>query len=224
MSLARQLRALIPLLSVFGGAVGRQILEGKAQVGKITPICAETAHLLPEDFRAHPNAAASIYDYLALEHYTRMDDAKRETLAGRYLPAPQVALLEAPKIKKVTDKKTGEVSEVADEPGVAQQMRYGFEVFSAGTVFSCAIRLNHVTELEFEAFMAALRAWSQTSTIGGRAASGMGQVALSFPGWATADPLLKREDTAVGEPFGALYRDHLASQAGAILSLLGGVA
>jgi CRISPR type IV-associated protein Csf2 len=47
---ARRLRELIPLVGVFGGAVGNVILPGKLKVGKLIPICAETAHVLPERF------------------------------------------------------------------------------------------------------------------------------------------------------------------------------
>ncbi len=222
MGLARRLRQLVPILSVLGGAVGRQILEGKAQFEKIVPVCAETADVLPDDLRAHPHAASTIYGRLGLEHYTRMDDAKRETLAGAYLPAPEQRLMEAPATRKVTNKRTGKDEEIADAPGVAQQMRYGFEVFSAGTVFSCGVTLNYVTPLEFEAFMVALREWSRTSIIGGKAATGLGRVQLNFPGWARADPRLARDTAAVSTaPFGALWQQHLHTHGNEIMAALG---
>lgn len=221
---ARKLRSLIPLLSVFGGAVGRQILEGKLAIGKIVPVCAETIHLLPEDLQEHPHTRFSVYERLDTERYTRMDDAKRETLAGRYLPAPEQQLLEAPSVKKVINKKTGKEEEVAEAPGVAQQMRYGFETISAGTVFSCSITLRSVTTLEFEAFATALKEWSRESIIGGRSASGLGKVALEFPGWAVANPLLHVEESqSLGQPFGTLYRDHLAEHGAEIVGALEGI-
>ena len=190
-------------------------------VGKIVPICAETAHLLPEDLQAHPHAAISIYERLSMEPYTRVDDAKRESLAGRYLPGLAQVLMEAPATKQVKNKKTGEMEDVAVEAGVATQMRYGFETISAGTVFACAITLRHVTPLEFESFMVALRAWSVEPIIGGKSSIGMGQVKLEFPGWAVANPLLRRDgETEVGQPFGTLYRDHIQDQRHAILQLL----
>src|SRR5579859_331239 len=108
MGAARRLRELIPLVGIFGGATKGQIMQGKLQIDKIVPVCAETAHVLPDDLASHPLAALSIYELLGMEHYTRTDDAKRESLAGRYLPAEAQTLLEAPKVKKVTDRKTGE--------------------------------------------------------------------------------------------------------------------
>jgi len=48
---ARKVRALIPLVGVFGGAMGNSIMPGKLKCGKAIPICAETIHLLPESFR-----------------------------------------------------------------------------------------------------------------------------------------------------------------------------
>ncbi|HUY77348.1 MAG TPA: hypothetical protein VMV29_11295 [Ktedonobacterales bacterium] len=219
---ARNLRALVPLLGVFGGAVGRQIMEGKLAVGKIIPVCAETRHLLPDALVDHPHAVISVYERTSMEHYTRMDDAKRESLAGRYLPVPDQVLLEAPSVRKVTNKRTGEVEEIADKPGAAQQMRYGFETITAGTVFSCGLSLRSVTPLEFEAFLMALAEWSREPVIGGRSGSGMGRVRLAFPGWVEANPLLRREAdaTSVGAPFGALYREHLARNGGAIVQAL----
>ena len=169
---ARKLRSLIPLFSIFGGAIGRQVIDGKLAVGKIVPVCAETVHILPEDLQSHPHASISIYDRLELEHYTRMDDAKRENLASRFLPAPEQQLLEAPKVKTIKNKKTGEDEEVAESPGVAQQMHYGFESLAAGTIFTCSITLRTVSPLEFEAFIAALREWSREPVIGGRSGRG----------------------------------------------------
>ena len=57
---ARELRGLIPLVSIFGGAMGNQIMPGKLDMGKMIPICAETAHLLPEQFA--PEKPTSIWE------------------------------------------------------------------------------------------------------------------------------------------------------------------
>jgi hypothetical protein len=226
MDMARKLRSLIPLLSVFGGAVGRQIMEGKLTIGKIIPICRETAHIIPVALRDHPHAQTSIYDHLSIEHYTRMDDAKRGTLAGRYLLPAEQRLMEAPKTKAVINKKTGETEEIADAPGVAQQMRYGFETIAAGTVFACSVTLRYVTDLEFESMIMALRAWSEHPVIGGRSASGMGLVEAKFPNWGVVQPLWRNETptTEVGQPFGAVYREHLAARGAEIRAALDAIA
>src|SRR3990167_3880206 len=47
---ARKWRDLIPLVSIFGGAMGNQIMPGKLSIGKAIPICAETVHLIPPRF------------------------------------------------------------------------------------------------------------------------------------------------------------------------------
>ena len=73
---ARELRELIPLVGVFGGAMGNQIMPGKLKVDKMIPICKETAHLLPET--TVPESPESIWEYLQEEMYTRKDDEKDE--------------------------------------------------------------------------------------------------------------------------------------------------
>lgn len=220
---ARRLRELIPLVCLFGGATKGQIMQGKLAVGKIVPVCAETAHILPDTLASSPRTNVSIYDMLAIEHYTRMDDAKRESLAGRYLSAPDQVLLEAPKKRAVKNKQTGENEEVAAAPGKAQQMRYGWEVFAAGTLFACDILLRQVTPLEFEAFASALREWSIEPVLGGRASIGAGRVRLEMGDWFSANPTLRAGEETRGvsaEPFGALYTRHLRGHAGEIVSTL----
>lgn len=98
---AREWRNLIPLLSVFGGAVLGQIMPGKLRCGKAIPICHETAHLIPnrflqpyvpEDLRGKgsisPNDVnLSIWDVVQEEAYTRRDDEKNDLLRGLIEPA-----------------------------------------------------------------------------------------------------------------------------------------
>lgn len=83
---ARKWRNLIPLVALFGGAMGNQIMPGKAKIGKAIPICKETKHLLPERF-AEGNLV-SIWDLCQEEAYTRRDDEKNEQL--RQLISPDV--------------------------------------------------------------------------------------------------------------------------------------
>ena len=42
---ARRWCDLIPLVALFGGAMGNQIMPGKVKIGKAIPICKEMAHL-----------------------------------------------------------------------------------------------------------------------------------------------------------------------------------
>ncbi len=47
---ARMWREKIPLVALFGGAMGNQIMQGNCKVGKAIPICKETAHIVPSRF------------------------------------------------------------------------------------------------------------------------------------------------------------------------------
>lgn len=212
---ARRLRALIPLIGVFGGACGRQILEGKLQVGKWYPLCRETAAFLPAQYQEMPETRQSIFEMTDLHSFTRTDDAKSEKWQ-KYLPAPERTLLEAPKTRKTKD---GE--EIAEKPGVAQQMRYAQEVLIAGTRFYCWLALNDVTALEYDAFASALIEWSKAPFVGGQSRHGCGLVELHFDNWMSVSPLASfKEASAVGLPVGAAYVEHLHSQKEAILSTL----
>lgn len=75
----RQMRTLIPLIGLFGGAAGNVIMPGKLKMGKLLPICAETKHLVPERFIGETQPE-SIWEYCQTEMYTRRDDAKNDRL------------------------------------------------------------------------------------------------------------------------------------------------
>lgn len=212
---ARKLRQLIPLVGVFGGACGRQILEGKLQVGKWYPVCAELHDFLPLSYQRLPEAEISIYEMTDLHSFTRTDDAKSERWQA-LLPQAQRQLLEAPKVKTGKDG-----SEVAEKPGVAQQMRYSQEVLVAGTKFFCWLQLQDVTDLEYEAFASALVEWSKVPFIGGQSRHGCGEVELRFDNWMSISPLARADDSqAVGLPLGHAYTEHLHQQKDDILAAL----
>lgn len=211
---ARRLRSLIPLVGVFGGACGRQILEGKLQVGKWYPVCREMVSFLPEQYRDLPEAAISMYDMTDVQSFTRTDDAKSERWQA-VLPAPQRTLLEAPKVKTAKDG-----TEIADKPGVAQQMRYSQEVLIAGTKFYCWLQLNDVTDLEYEAFASSLVEWSKAPFVGGQSRHGCGLVELTFDNWISVSPLAHAE-AGIARPLGTLYHDHLHANKADILAALG---
>lgn len=212
---ARRLRELIPLVGVFGGACGRQILEGKLQVGKWYPVCAEMREFLPPHYQQMPESELSVYEMTDLHSYTRTDDAKSEGWQ-KYLPAEQRTLLEAPKVKTAKDG-----TEVADKPGVAQQMRYSQEVLIAGTKFYCWLSLQDVTDLEYEAFASALIEWSKAPFVGGQSRHGCGEVELKFDNWMSISPLAKADTQAVGMPLGQAYTEHLHKSRESILKALG---
>lgn len=201
--LIRRIRELLPLASVFGGATGRYILEGKWQSGSWVPICQETRWRLPPQYRDHPDTRDSIYELMEIHHGSRMDDKKKAKWQA-FLPPEQHALLSAPKTRTT---KSGE--EIAEKPGIAQQMRFGHETIISGSHFSCWINLEYVTPLEFEAFCTALAQWRVKPMIGGRGSEGLGLVDLNFDQWMCISPHLTMDGTAVGMPLGQEYLEHL---------------
>jgi len=57
---ARKWREAIPLVALFGGAMGNQIMPGKAKIGKAIPICKETRHIIPERFLTNQENSISL--------------------------------------------------------------------------------------------------------------------------------------------------------------------
>lgn len=209
---ARRIRRIIPLVGVFGGAVGNMILPGKLRVGKLMPIVAETVHLLPERFR--PDEPESAWEYVQQEMYTRKDDEKNEHLRG--VLAPEVkGLLDSPDTRAVAK---------AAANDKAQQMMYYVETLAAGTRFYWKLQLDDVTEVEFEAFIAALLEFNRRPYIGGKSAVGMGEVKIRFDDeWREINEA-EVKTTQVADPLGRLYRKHLEQNGGEIRSLLAGMA
>lgn len=203
--LARQIRELIPLVGLFGGAVGNQIINGKLKVGKMIPICKETAHLLPA--WCVPEDPISIYDYIQEEAFTRKDDEKNEKL--RLLIEPKVrALLEAEASKK--RKKRGTLEEEPDrDVGQHQQMRYYVETLAAGTKFFWEIALEDVTPVEYDAFWVTMAQFAKHPFIGGKSGTGHGKVAINFRDWMRIDPREAVTEKGVDVPIGARYQEHL---------------
>lgn len=69
----QDLRRCCPVIGVFGTAGGGRIIAGALQVGKLIPICAETAHLLGKpDTKSLP----SVWDLTQIEYYSRIPDER----------------------------------------------------------------------------------------------------------------------------------------------------
>lgn len=71
--LRRELRRSLPALSVFGSAIGNQMVEGKMKCGIAVPVCTELASFLPGE-----NPTNSIYELLTDDFTTRKDDLHGE--------------------------------------------------------------------------------------------------------------------------------------------------
>lgn len=218
---ARQLqevRRLVPVVSLLGGSGASKIIEGKLRVGKMVPVCAETAHLLPAELVADP--PRSIWDLLQIEEYTRRDDSKRDQLHPAIAGLAPRALDQAPEDGALLAVEPHRpAKEETDDP--AQQMRYGVETLAAGTRLHWWMALTAVTDVEVALFAAALEAWSASgSAVGGRSATGHGRVRLDVHQWEHATPTL-----TVGQALAVSGRDDLAAHVAAhreeILDALG---
>lgn len=208
---ARQIRETIPLVGIFGGAVGNMILPGKLKMGKAIPICAETNHLLPAKFQ--PEKPVSVWEFLQEEFYTRKDDEKNEKLRGVIMPADR---------KQLPGMSGGEAL-TKDDGGSPQQMMYHVETLAAGTRFYWKIVLDDVTDIEFEAFLTALSEFSKMPYVGGKSNVGLGEVAVDFGKWLSVDSRVTTESEAIALPLGQGYAKHLSERAAEIREFLRGM-
>jgi len=166
----RTMRATIPHLALFGGAIGRNIMSGRLKMEMMIPIALETAHI--NNTSHTPDNLVSMYDLMQTEAYTRTDDAKNDDLA-QYIGAPQASGDDAP-----------------------MQMRYQVETMAAGSQLTWGFALDFATELDEQCLIAALRQWGQYPTIGGKSSVGHGHVSIDFNnGWHISQDHLNLPDT-----------------------------
>ena len=187
---ARMYRRAIPMLSIWGGGVGNQILPGKLRMGSMYPICEETSMIIPEKFQMQ-NAPS--WKRMSFEKsFTRMDDEKNDNKrvyllegksedaniaieSGRMIQGEMVfeaEETERPAVKKKPPKK--------DSDGPAQQMRYTVEMMAAGTMLYQRIDLSAISEVELGAFVSALIKFSDAPYIGGKSGTGHGLVDAEY--------------------------------------------
>jgi hypothetical protein len=158
---ARNMRRTVPMIALFGGGVGNQIMPGKLRVGSSYPVCIESIPVLRDDY--HPRCLNSSYRQLTMEKsYTRMDDSKHPELID-YVPIADQPLLEGKKGKK--------------EGMVSTQMRMTSELLISGVTLVHEIDLLGVSEIELGVLVSALDNFSASPYIGGQCNRGHGKVA-----------------------------------------------
>jgi len=212
---ARRWRDLIPLVALFGGAMGNQIMPGKLAIGKLIPICQETAHLLPERVTAD-HAPLSVWDMVQQEAYTRKDDEKNENIRWLLTDSAKGQL------QLSATKKKAKKDDMVEETGQKQQMRYFVETLAAGTRFYWKINLHDVSPVEFDAFAVNLAEFSRRPYIGGKSGVGHGEVSIKFDEWLELDPRVKA-GKEVGLPLGQYYLNHLQGKQKEIRGLIDGL-
>lgn len=152
----RKMRKDMPSLSVFGCSIGNIILPGKIQVGKMIPICKETAHLLPEKF-TQDIELKSVWDLCQMEMYNRTDDQKNEAYR-EYL--------------------TDAAKESEKNP---IQMKYYIETLVAGIQFYWQICLIDMDDMETGAFLSILQKFANTPyVLGGNGRVGLGDIKIEI--------------------------------------------
>lgn len=177
---ARAWRQAIPMLALFGGGVGNQLLPGKLRVSNAYPLCAEALPAIPPQHR--DTAATRSYRGMTFEKsFSRKDDAKDDRVRG-YLaeatPRGQQTLLGDGMSDASPKKKGAGVKPVAD--GAADQMRMTVELVAAGVQLATEIDLLDASEVELGALVAALHLFSRSPYIGGQSNRGHGLVSLTY--------------------------------------------
>lgn len=161
---ARTIRQAVPMISLFGGGVGNQIMPGKLRVGSSYPVCVESAPVLKASY--HADCLKSSYRQLTSEKsFTRKDDSKNPGV-NNYINPAALALIE-------NDKKTKKDDEVST------QMRMTSELLIAGVKLVHEIDMLSCSEIELGVIVSALHAFSESPYIGGQCNRGHGKVSYS---------------------------------------------
>lgn len=159
---AKLIRKALPFVSLFGGGVGNQILDGKIKMTFAYPICKETNDIIPSYVE---KSEYSWRHFTNVIEFSRKDDEKNINLTDQFLVRDDLSLIEGESSKK--------------KEGPATQMRYGVEYLAAGT------KLWHrwdiiCTELELGAFVSAIHEWQKQPYLGGMSGKGFGLVSAEM--------------------------------------------
>lgn len=152
---ARHIRSSLPFVSLFGGGVGNQILEGTFKVGFGYPVCKETSDFINCEIVNPSLLGVSSGELTSDIEFTRMDDSKHE-LGGEYLESSEGA----------GKKKKGSAS---------TQMRFEVEHFIPGTQIWQEVFLMG-NEAERGVFFNTLSEFAKSPYLGGMSSKGFGKV------------------------------------------------
>lgn len=175
---ARAYRKALPALSIFGGGVGNQIMEGKLKIGSMYPLVKECQRIIPEKYR--DEEAPSWRKWTYEKSYTRRDDSKQENLR-KYIADADGPLL--PSARQQQAQLLGEVEEPKkkrEKDGPATQMRYTVELLAAGAILYQRIYLQDMTDLELGAFVSALDEFQKAPYLGGKSGTGHGLCEIEY--------------------------------------------
>jgi len=157
---AKLMRKVVPHISIFGGGIGTQIMQGKLKVGSSYPLCVEALPVLHSQYYQQAKNI-SYADLTTEKSFTRFDDSKNFDLHDK------VSLIDQHLLETKTRKKDGDVS---------TQMRMTSELLIAGVTLAHEIDLVSVDDIELGAFVSALVQFAQAPYIGGQSNKGHGRV------------------------------------------------
>lgn len=180
---ARMWRRSIPMLALFGGGVGNQILAGKLRVANSYPVCLEALPVLAE--RHHEAARARTYRTMTFEKsFSRKDDTKDDHLHGYLIEAAPANLLEAAdggeRPTPARGRGRGGVKALPESDAAPNQMRLTSELLAAGVSLATEVEALDVSEVELGALVSALHLFAHSPYIGGQASRGHGHVRLDY--------------------------------------------
>lgn len=179
---ARAFRRALPALSIFGGGVGNQIMEGKMKIGSMYPLVQECQRVIPEKYR--DEKAPSWRKWTYEKSYTRRDDSKQENLRKYIAEAVEAdsKLLggREQQAQLLGDGGSAEPKKKKEKEGPATQMRYTVELLAAGSILYQRIYLQDMTDLELGAFVSALDEFQKAPYIGGKSGTGHGLCEIEY--------------------------------------------
>lgn len=147
----RELKTLVPLIGLFGGAANARVMSGKLVVSKVVPVTADTLHLLPTPPADGVAIPASVHTILGQESTSHSNDLSDTN--------PTV------------DGDAGE--------GFSP-IRLDTETLIAGTRLAGQIRLTHASPVEYAQLADILEHFATTGHLGGRTAAGHGRITATI--------------------------------------------
>lgn len=148
----QRVRAACPVVGLFGTAGGGRIISGNTMVGKLVPICQETAHLIP----AHIINQVGLGELRSVWDLTQIEEYSKHRL---------------PDGSDVVD---------AEFDNDTVPARFGVETFITGTQFYSWVAVNWPLAPEYDLFTETLHTFDTFARVGGLAASGHGNITIAY--------------------------------------------
>ena len=142
----RRLKALLPVIAVFGGAASGRIMSGLLTVGKVLPEIAELAHILPRPPQSTP---LPVVLGAAEESFTHLSDHRPTT---------------------------SQAPTVDSDENSSPLGRFSVETLPAGTRLQTWARITNATAPQVGFLRDVLTQFATYGHLGGRVAAGHGQV------------------------------------------------